>query len=151
MTRTIVAFLMLVSINTVLANDLKILNVSFPGAMKPRTEIDSARNFYTNHFSVSSSYEMNVKVEANVPGNTMFTVRTYAIVRGSWISLGAARLGHADVNTGPISVSYNIFPSAANYYGPCQFVVRVDAHNEVAETDENNNDWIFQATVHPPG
>lgn len=147
--RAIVALVSLVFGTGALGADLKIVQVDFPGEVKPRTEVDQARNFYTNHFSVSASYEMNVTVEANVPDDTTFIVRTYAVVGGRWISLGAARLGRAD-GSSLLSVGYHIFPSSAKHYGPCQFVVRVDAGNEVAETNEGNNDWAFQATVHPP-
>jgi hypothetical protein len=147
--RGILALLLTVAVDVALAADVRLVNVEFTGPVKPFTEVDRARNFYTNHFSVSASYEMNVKVEANVPANTTFAVRTFAVVGGKWISLGGARLGRADGDT-HLSVGYHIFPSTAKYFGPCQFVVRADADNEIKETDEGNNDWAFQATVHPP-
>ena len=66
-----------------MANEIRIVNVSFPGPGKPKTEVDRNRNWYTNHFSVSGSYKTEVEVECNIPMNTAFNVRVYAIVLGN--------------------------------------------------------------------
>lgn len=134
------------------AQDIKIEDINFIGSTKPKTVVDEARSSYTNHFSVSSSYEMEVKIRSEIPPNTSFNVRTYAIVGGRRISLGDTRVRQTSYSE-EIFASYHIFPSSANYYGQCQFVVVVDADNEILERDESalSNEWKFQATIHSPG
>lgn len=148
----IIVLLFFLEIHLCLATEIKIVNVSFPGPLKPKTEVDYNRNWYTNHFSVSSSYKTEVELAIDIPMNTAFNVRLYAIVYGNRISLGDARVGRAQA-PGPIFVAFYIYPSSANYYGQCEFVCVVDADNEIVETDESpvTNEWRFNATIHRPG
>jgi len=134
------------------AQDIRIVNITFPGPAKPKTQVDKKHNWYTNHFSVSSQYKMEVVLKANIPPNASFQVGTYAHFGGQLVLLGDTRVGRAQ-SSDNIIATYNIFPSSANYYGQCQFVVIADSYNEILETDEreSSNKWIFQATIHPPG
>ena len=133
-------------------HDVKLVNVSFPGPTKPKRVVDKVKNTYSNHFSTSASYKMEVEVDCKVPINTAVNVRTYAVVSGQRVSLGDARVGRAH-SSGRVFVSFHIYPSSASFHGPCQFVCVVDADNEVAESDESksSNEWAFQATIHPAG
>jgi hypothetical protein len=133
-------------------HEVKILNISFTGPKKPKTEIMKKVNSYTNHFTVSASYKMEVEVDAQVPKNTAFNVRTYATVGGKRVSLGDARIGRAH-SSGHVFVSHHIFPNSAKFYGQCQSVCVVDADNEILEKNESpmSNEWKFQATIHPAG
>jgi len=132
------------------AQEIKIVNIAFPGPAKPKTEVDRARNWYTNHFSVSASYKSEIELDSDIPPNTAFNVGAYAIIAGRRISLGDARVGRAH-NSGHVFVSFHIFPSSANYYGQCQFVVVADADNELPAKVKGRDEWKFQATIHPPG
>lgn len=133
------------------AQEITIIKVDFPGPYKPKKEVNIAQNWSTNHFSTSASYKMEVEIKSNILQNTSFNARTYAIVSGGRISLGDVRVGRTH-SSGHVFVSYYIFPSSANYYGQCPFVV-VDADNEITEKDESisSNEWKFQAIIHPPG
>jgi hypothetical protein len=147
-----IALVVLISVQPTVAQDIRIVNITFPGPIKPKTQVDRARNWYTNHFTVSASYKIQVELRASIPPNTYFNVGTYALVGGRLLRLGAVRVGrvsHSDI----IYATYHIFPSSANYYGQCQFVVIADYDNEIKETDETplSNEWRFQATIHPPG
>jgi hypothetical protein len=141
-----------VSIPMSQAQEINIIKVDFPGPYKPKNKVNIAQTGSTNHFSTSASYKMEVEIKSNIPQNTSFNVRTYAIVSGARISLGDVRVGRAH-SSGHVFASYYIFPSSANYYGQCPFVVVVDADNEITEKDESisSNEWKFQATIHPPG
>ena len=147
-----IGFVVLISVQLSEAQDIRIVNITFPGPMKPKTQVDRARNWYTNHFSVSASYKMQVILRATIPPNTFSNVGTYAIVGGRYSLLGSTRVGRSS-HSDTIYATYHIFPSSANYYGQCQFVVIADSGNEIYETDERelSNQWKFQATIHPPG
>lgn len=153
---SVVALLLLAGVCVSIAgekkHEVKIVNISFTGPIKPKTQIDYKHNSYTNHFTTAASYKMEVEVDSQVPKNTAFNVRTYAVVAGKRVSLGDARVGRAH-GSGRVFVSYYIYPSGAKFYGQCQFVCVVDADKEISEKDESalSNEWKFQATIHPPG
>lgn len=148
----IVGLVALVNVQLSEAQDISIVNVTFTGPAKPKTQVDYERNWSTNHFSVSSNYKMEVELRVNIPENASFNVGTYALIRGQRVLLGDTRVGRATSGDN-IFATYHMFPSSANYYGQCQVVVVADYNNEILETDEkeSSNHWKFQATIHPPG
>lgn len=137
--------------NVCLASNIKLVNVKFQEPYAPKTEVNQAQNWYTNHFSVSGSYRIEIELDCQIPNNTTFSVRTYALIQSNKITLGDARIGRSTMS-GRLFIMYDIFPSSLNYYGQCQFLVVVDADNEVTETDEiSDNEWKFNATIHAAG
>lgn len=132
-----------------MADEVKLVKVSFPGSAKPKTVVIKNKNLVFTQFSTSSSYKMEVEVDCDIPINTAFNVRTYALVNGKRISLGDARVGRAQGMGHSIFISYHIFPSSANFHGNCRFVCVVDADNEISENDESalSNEWAFNAVI----
>ena len=145
------AIFILSSLQVTLASEIKMKNISFPGTTKPKFE-KIGNDDFTQHFSVSASYKVEVELEQDIPRNTAHNVRAYAIVKNEKVSLGDARIGRAK-SSGHVFVSFYIFPSSAKHFGPCSISIVVDADDEISEDDESlqSNEWKFPATIHRPG
>jgi hypothetical protein len=127
----------LLPVSTVSQNpqlDLQLIDVVIEPV--PEQRAPNVLDLYT-----SRSYRVTVTIQKSqtLPPGTSFFVSAECInAQQNIVSIGHARVGES--SGWFIYACFDIYPGQASP-GQWSFNIAVDAHNEIPETDENNNYW----------